>query len=221
MEIWLDTTDEACITDAIKRGLLHGITTNPTSVSHSEKPLEDLLKELLDIQDGPVAVQVVADSREEMIRQAELLTAHSPRVIVKVPVTSQGLISIYELSSRRIPVMATALFEPYQALLAFKAGAHYVAPYLRKIQDAGGSFKTTLLLMQKLIATYSFDSKIIAASIPNLETLLFCAEIGLSAATIPATIYKDLVSDHPATVRATVKFSEDWQEAPQSSIIPN
>src|SRR5258708_4849621 len=101
MEIWLDTTDLELITHASKSGILYGITTNPTIVARSGQSLEDLLESLLDIQDGPVAVQVVAENSAEMIRQAEILTAHSPRVIVKIPVSSEGLASIYHLTQKK------------------------------------------------------------------------------------------------------------------------
>lgn len=220
MELWLDTVNSNVIHEAFERGLLHGVTTNPAVVSRSGEILEDMLQRLLDIQDGPVAIQVVAENREEMIRQAELLTAHSPRIIVKIPVSNQGLLSIFELTSQNIPVMATTIFEPYQALLAFKAGAHYVAPYLGRIKDKGRNHFAILESMQKILNNYSFDSKIIAAGIPDMQTFIACAELGIAAITVNERIYTEIVADHPDTSAALQKFSEEWQQAKPSTIIP-
>lgn len=220
MEIWLDTTDESIITDAAERGILHGVTTNPTIVSQSGLSLEDLLERLLDIQDGPVAAQVVADTPEEIIRQAEMLTAHSPRVIVKVPVCEHGLKTIYRLTQSRIPVMATAVFNAEKALLALKAGAHYIAPYIGRMEDSGADASASLQLMQKICDNYAFEGKIIAAGIRSRHFVLFCAEHGIPAITINETIYSELIAEDKRTAEAVNQFHKDWQTAEQSEIIP-
>lgn len=220
MEIWLDTTDIKTIIDAAERGLLHGVTTNPTLVSQSGKSLEDLLEQLLDIQDGPVAAQIVADTPSEIIRQAEMLTAHSPRVIVKVPVNHQGLKTIYHLTSRRIPVMATAIFDAEQALLALKAGAHYVAPYVGRMEESGNDVRTSLEIMQNMCYTFGYEGKIIAAGIRSRDFILYCAEHGIAAITINKEIYEAVTAERAETADAVDQFHRDWQSAEQSEIIP-
>lgn len=219
MEIWLDTTNLELISHASRCGILYGITTNPTIVARSGQTLENLLESLLDIQDGPVAVQVIAENSAEMIRQAEILTAHSPRVIVKIPVSTEGLASIYHLTQKRVPVMATAIFDSYQALLAYKAGAHYIAPYVGRIQDQGVDVEDVITSMQLIRENYAFETKIIAAGIRTKEFVLSCAELGLSAVTLNDAIYKQLIEDHPETTEAIKRFSEEWNQGAQSSSI--
>ena len=218
MEIWLDTADLTTIGQAEELGILHGITTNPTLVSKSGLSLEDLLDKLLDSQNGPVAVQVVGDRSSDIINQAELLTAHSPRVIVKVPLTIEGLKTIRRLTEKNIAVMATAIFEPYQALLAFKAGAHYLAPYLGRIKDFGLNPHEVLASMQELQENYNFQGKIIAAGIRDLDTFMFCALYGVAAATLNEENFKELLEKHDGTEKAVSRFREDWKEAKESRI---
>lgn len=213
MEIWLDTLNQQLITDAVNRGVLHGVTTNPTIVGKSQKTLDDVVEMLLDAQDGPIAVQVVADNPEEMIRQAEILTSHSPRVIVKVPVSNQGLLAIHTLTSKRIPVMATAVFDPLQALLALKAGAHYIAVYTGRIEERGVNPKATLSVIQQMIDNCASDTKIIAAGVKSKDFILFCIEQHIAAITLNDTVYKDLILDHPGTTDAIEKFDHDWAQA--------
>lgn len=221
MEIWLDTTHSATIAHASKLGILHGITTNPSLVAKSGKSLEDLLEQLLDLQDGPVAIQVVADEPKEIIRQAELLTAHSPRVIVKVPISEAGILTIHQLTSQNIPVMATTLFEPRQALLAFKAGAHYLAPYIGRIDDMGLDSSEILYMLHEIKNNYHFEGKIIAAGIRAIETVTFALEVGIDAITLNDDLYQKLIQEPEGTKQALSRFQEDWKKAKQSELLSN
>jgi TalC/MipB family fructose-6-phosphate aldolase len=220
MEIWLDTTDIEIVKDAYQRGILHGITTNPSVIAKSGKTLEDIIQTMLDIQDGPIAIQVVSENSREMIRQAEILTAHSPRVIIKIPASSEGLRTIHTLTQERIPVMATAIFDPTQALLAYKAGAHYIAPYIGRITDRGLNVFESLRAMQTIQKNYGYETKILAAGIRTKDFVLYCAEHNLAAVTINETIYKELIAGHPGTQEAIDKFSEEWAQGTYSTAIP-
>lgn len=220
MEIWLDSTDSELITQASKMGILHGITTNPSIISRSGLPLEDIIEQLIDIQDGPVAIQVVAESTKEMIRQANVLTSHTPRVIIKIPVTPEGIKTIHELAEDNIPVMATAIFEPYQALLALNAGAHYIAPYVGRIIDAGLDAPKTLTLMQQMVNNYDYSSKILAAGLRDLDTILLCASLGIGAVTLNDNLFLKFIEEHPSTTEALTRFRSDWKNAKESQLLP-
>ena len=129
MEIWLDTADLKTLEQAKQMGILFGITTNPSIVAKSQWGMEELLEKLLQMQKGPVTAQVTADQAPAMIQQGEALFRFSNRMVIKVPVTAEGLKAIHALTEKKIPVMATAVFDPNQVLLAASAGAQYIAPY--------------------------------------------------------------------------------------------
>jgi transaldolase len=129
MEIWLDTAELDLVQTAKEMGILHGVTTNPSIIAKSKMGMEDLLEKLLQMQPGPVTAQVTAEEAPEMVKQGSSLRQFSNRIIVKVPVTTEGVKAIYGLKLLQIPVMATAVFDSNQVLLAAKAGAAYNAPY--------------------------------------------------------------------------------------------
>ena len=133
MEIWLDTAEVELIESAKGMGILHGVTTNPSIVAKSNVRLEDLLEKLLLIQDGPVTAQVTAQDALKMIEQGESLYQFSNRIMIKVPVTKEGLKAIHGLSLKKIQTMATAVFDSNQVLLAARAGSTYIAPYFFSI----------------------------------------------------------------------------------------
>lgn len=220
MEIWLDTTDLTTIADAESLGILHGVTTNPTLIAQSGMSVEDVLEKMLDAQSGLIAVQVVADTEKEMIRQAELITAHTTRVIIKVPMCAAGLRAIFYLSAKHIPVMATAIFEPYQALLAFKAGAHYIAPYVGRMAEQGMDIRKVLEMMHTFQKNYSFEGKILAAAVRDLQTICLCATIGIDAVTIRKSLFEQFVAENVATATAIATFTKEWEKAPSSRWIP-
>ncbi len=220
MEIWLDSSNFDLVGKAYELGFLHGVTTNPSIVAASGYSLEDLLERLLDLQDGPIAIQVVADDEKEMIRQAELITAHSPRVIIKIPVNEAGLHTMSKLTAKNIPVMATAIFEPYQALLAFKIGAHYLAPYVGKMDDVGLDPEKVLTSILKMKTNYGFEGKIIAAGVRDIHTVSTCLELGIDAITLKSQLFDDLFADHTATKEALALFTREWERAEASEWIP-
>jgi transaldolase len=218
MEIWLDTTDIPTIKKAKRLGILHGVTTNPSIVAHSKKGLEELLKALLETQDGPVAVQVTLPSGEEMVGQGEAIAQFSPRFIVKVPVTAEGLFAIHTLSAKKIPVMATAVFDPNQCILAARAGALYIAPYYSHICDEELEGYETFCKMVKLLERHGYSSKILAAALRTTEQVRECASIGVDAVTMNEKIFEEYIADHPSTIKALSRFDLDWNT---DSVAPN
>lgn len=220
MEIWLDTVDLEVIVTAKQMGVLYGITTNPSIIAKSNRHLEDVLEELLDVQTGPVTAQVTALDASTMVEQAKALYTFSPRMIVKVPVTTEGLKAIQILKKGNISVMATAVFEPSQVLLAAHAGACYVAPYLSSMLDVDHEGRQHFKTMHDLLDRYHFNTKLLAASLKSKEQVNSCVEMGVHAVTLNRDVFLSIIENHPETMRKVEKFLEDWQTAAVRKTLP-
>jgi transaldolase len=218
MEVWLDSTQISSVQIGVRLGILSGVTTNPSLIARSERCLERVLEDLLHFQEGPVAVQVVAQDSIEMVQQGQNLYDFSNRLIIKVPVTINGLEAIHLLSRQGIPTMATALFTPHQALMAALAGADYLAPYLGKIEKAGGSPWETLTSITRILNNYHLTTKILGASIYGLEQAAKCAELGIFGITVKETIFEKMIEDHPLTLQSVQEFMEDAKHL-QASVL--
>lgn len=219
MEIWLDSCNREIIKAACKFNIIYGITTNPSLIARTKERPEKIINDLLELQHGPVAIQVIAINSAEIIQQALALSAFSPRIIVKIPVTQEGLIAMKALSQDHIPVMATAIFQPNQALLASLAGAAYVAPYLGRMIDAGIEAHSSLQTMQTICNQYNFKTKIIAAAIKTPEQITACAEIGVKAITLKSALLDQFLCDDPYTLDALQAFSEDWESSYHNELL--
>lgn len=212
MELWLDSTDIQIIKHAHDLGILEGVTTNPTLLATAGAPPEKTLDKLLSAQDGPVAVQPMGDSVEELLEQAHKWYQFSSRFIIKVPVSHEGWSVMQQLHDDGIPVMATAIFEPYQAYLALKLGAKYVAPYLGRILEHGEDPAEHIKAVQHIKKTYGFEGELLAAGVKTLDLFQMCTNLGTDAATLPKQIYEELMCTHAATERALEIFKSDWEK---------
>ncbi len=213
MEIWLDTSNLSSVQKAQELGVLHGITTNPSIAAQSGMALDDLLQMLLKAFNGPVTAQVVAKQAEEMIKQGEALAKLSKRNIVKIPVTREGLRAIYHLSQQKIPVMATAVFDPKQSLFAARAGAEYIAPYVSHICEADQDGIDQLRTMVQMRDRYRYPSKFIAASVHSTEHIRECCSLGFDAITLSEKLFDEYLEDHPMTIKTVERFCKDWKTA--------
>lgn len=213
MEIWLDTADLNSVKHANDLGILHGVTTNPTILSNSKICPQDVIESLIELQQGPVAVQVLSDDVDAMCQQAKALFAVSPRILVKIPVTQNGLKAIHTLAQKGIPTLATAVFELQQALFAFKAGASYIAPYLGRIADTGQNPLDVISKMHAMKLHFGFSGKIMGAGIRDLTTTMDCLKIGLDAVTLSDKVFAEFVGDSEHTLKAMEKFSTDWSKS--------
>lgn len=212
MDIWLDTCDRQEVIDAGRFGIICGVTTNPSILAKDGEDPEKIINMLLEVQDGPVAVQVLGDSEQEMIDKALALHAFSDKVIVKLPVTQQGLLAMNHLyMEEEVPVMATAVFQPVQALLASLAGAAYVAPYVGRMSDAGINFYQALSSMSTIARQYQFKTKILAA-VKTVAQMMSCAELGIDAVTLKPALFKEMIADDRLTLEAIQEFNKDWQK---------
>lgn len=207
MEIWLDTANIQTIQRAIKIGLLSGVTTNPSIIGQANHPLEDILENLLHYQERPVAVQVAEGSVAAMVQQGQTLYSYSTRLIIKVPMTKEGLEAIYLLSRQGIPTMATTIYHPHQALTAALAGADYIAPYLSKIEKAGHSAALTLKTIQQILQNYRLKTKVLGASIDSIELIVTCATAGIYGITLKDSVFDEFVGDQFLTKDALHAFS--------------
>jgi transaldolase len=210
MEIWLDTTNLDTIKEARAMGILHGITTNPTIVSNSGISFEKLIISLLDAQDGPVAAQVVADDASEMIQHGKKIFSISPRMLIKVPATSEGYKCMNALTQAQISVLATAIYEPKQALLSFKAGAQYLAPYIGRIKDSGIDPRDVLEDILEIKGRFDYPGKLMGAGIRELDEMMYCSLAGVCAVTITDVIFHELMTDHQGVKNSLEQFFLDW-----------
>ncbi len=218
MEIWLDTVSPSTILAAGDYNFFWGVTTNPTLVANAGEDIEELLTKILELQEGPVAVQLKGSSEQTMMQEAKKLYSFSDRFIIKVPVSQEGLIALNYLSSKRIPTMATAVFHSNQYLQAALAGADYVAPYLGRMFDAGLQGFSILSSMIKIKSVNGFKTKILAAGVTEVEHISQCAELGIDAITLKDEILREFMSNHPLTTQAVEIFNHDWDRIEESRI---
>lgn len=203
MQIWLETTDIPLIEKAQRMGILYGIMTTPAVLAPNPK---EILSTLLSAQQGPVAIEVrTAD-------QAKALYNHSHRIMMKVPATEQGWETMHILSKAQIPVIASAIFHPRQALIAALAGANYVAPYFSRILKTGDNPLSQIEAIQKMAAHYQMKTKVMAIHPKTVEQIKSCAEIGIEAIALHDDVFKDLIETHELTAGAVEQFDDDWKK---------
>lgn len=216
MDIWLDTVDTKLISLGSKLGILSGVTTNPSLIGKSGKTLEENLKEILKCQSGPVTAQVTAADHSSIVEQAETLREFSERIIVKIPVTQEGLKAMNALSHLEIPIMATAIFTPYQALLACQNGVKYIAPYYSRIKAPLDTIEGILLTLDR----YGFKTEMVVASLKTEEELDDCFHLGVDAVTLKEELFNHLIEDQSGTFEALDEFSKDWKSGKPSKLLP-
>lgn len=205
MEIWLDTIDLEAVADGARTGLVSGVTTNP-SILGKAKDVAGTLKRLLDLQPGPVAVQVTSSSVDRIIEEALAIHEFSNRLIVKIPINHNGLIAIEQLKKKSIPILGTGILFPTQALTAACQNVAYIAPYFSYMPENG--LKTIVDLIKATQST----TKILAASLKELDHIVYCALLGIEAITIKAPLYHQWVANQALVESFSQKFLADWVE---------
>jgi fructose-6-phosphate aldolase 1 len=214
MELYLDTSDVAAVKKLARIFPLAGVTTNPSIVAAGKKPLETLLPELHDALGGQgrLFAQVMANTAEGMVSDARKLHAIIPDVVVKVPVTAEGLAAIKMLKIEGIPTLGTAVYGAAQGLLAALAGAEYVAPYVNRIDAQGGSGIRSVEELQQLLELHAPASKVLAASFKTPRQALDCLLVGCQSITLPLDVAQQFIAS-PAVDAAIDKFEQDWMGA--------
>ncbi len=215
MQLFLDTTDTAVLRELAATGLVDGVTTNPSLIMKSGRPMLEVIAEICDIVEGPVSAEVAAVAADAMIAEGSRLALVAPNVVVKVPLTPDGLAATRELSQQGVQVNVTLCFSAVQALLAAKAGAAYVSPFVGRLDDAGEDGMELIAEIRTVFDNYDFDTEILAASIRSVDHVRRAALIGSDCATLPPAVFRDLFK-HPLTERGLEQFMGDWAKTGQS-----
>ncbi len=215
MQIFLDSTDTAQIRDLAATGLVDGVTTNPSLIAKSGRPMLEVIAEICAIVEGPISAEAVASDVTTMLAEGRKLAAIAPNVVVKLPLTREGLIATGELAREGINVNVTLCFSAVQALLAAKAGAAYISPFIGRLDDHGADGVGLIADIRAIYDTYGYDTEILAASIRNPDHVKACALAGADCATIPPNVFADLFK-HPLTDKGLDQFLSDWAKTGQS-----
>jgi transaldolase len=212
MKIFLDTAEVNEIKQAWELGVIDGVTTNPSLILKSGRNLKDTLKEIANIVDDCISGEVISVDHEGMLKEARELMKISPKIVIKVPMTQEGLKTVKVLSKEKIRTNVTLIFSANQALLAAKAGASYVSPFLGRLDDISQDSLILIEDIKQIFLNYDIKTEIICASIRSPLHVVNCAKIGADIATIP---YKTLMEmfNHPLTTLGIERFLKDYSQS--------
>ncbi len=211
MQIFLDTAEVSAIKKYASWGIIDGVTTNPSLIAKEGVPLEKRIKEITAIIPGPVSAEVIAMDSEGMVREGRKYAKWAKNIYVKLPMTAEGLKACKVLVSEGIHTNITLVFTPAQAVLAAKAGATLVSPFVGRLDDIGVDGMEVVFDIVEIFRTYDFETKVLAASIRHPEHVLSAMKAGADIATIPPEILDKLVA-HPLTDQGIKKFLSDWEK---------
>lgn len=211
MKFFIDTANVEEIRKAWDVGVIDGVTTNPSLISKENREPVGLLRDICGIVDGPVSAEAVSLSAGDMIKEAGVLAGIHKNIVVKIPMTEEGLKAVKKLSAAGIKTNVTLVFSAGQALLAAKAGATYVSPFVGRLDDIGHSGMDLIRDMIDIFDNYMFRTEVIVASIRNPLHVLEAAKIGAHIATIPYSVITQLLK-HPLTDIGIEKFLKDWEK---------
>lgn len=214
MKIFLDTADLDEIRRADDAGLIDGITTNPSLVAKvaGDQPVSDMYREICETVDGPVSLEVVAVDRDDMVAEGRKLAGIHENAVVKVPLTEAGLKACRDLRNEEIRVNVTLCFSVSQALLAAKAGASYISPFIGRIDDISGEGMQVIHQIRQVYDNYGFETEILAASIRHPMHVVESMLIGADCCTLPPKVLWQL-TEHPLTDKGLDAFLKDWNAA--------
>jgi len=209
MKFFLDTAKVSDIREINSLGVIAGVTTNPSLIAKEKRDLVETLKEIAAIVDGPISGEVISLDYENMIKEAEDLAAIHPNIVVKIPMTYDGLKAVSYLSKKGIKTNVTLIFSAAQALLAARAGATYVSPFLGRLDDIGSNGLILIKDISEIFEVHGIKSEIIAASIRNPIHVIEAARLGAHIGTVPPAVIRTLLN-HPLTDAGIEKFIADW-----------
>jgi len=213
MKLFIDSADINEIRELQALGVVDGVTTNPTLVARAGGPFMQTIKAICDLVKGPVSAEVVSTDWEGMVREARKLASLSEYVVVKIPLIAEGLKAVKVLSQEGIRTNVTLCFSPVQALLAAKAGATYVSPFVGRLDDVGHEGMEVVRQIRAILDNYGFDTQIITSSVRSPMHVLEAALCGSDVATVPPPVFRKLVH-HPLTDIGLQRFLEDWKKVP-------
>jgi transaldolase len=211
MKFFIDTANLEEIRKANELGLLDGVTTNPSLVSKEGREFKPLIKEICDIVDGPVSAEVVGTDADGMVKEARELSKLADNIVVKIPLVKEGLKAVKILSAEGVKVNVTLCFSAVQALMAAKAGATYISPFVGRLDDIGHIGMEIVEQILSIYENYGYDTEVIVASIRNPLHVLDAALMGADIATIPFKVMEQLIR-HPLTDIGLERFLADWKK---------
>ena len=214
MKFFLDTADINEIREAQETGLLDGITTNPSHAAKANRNFIELVREICEMVPGPVSAEVTEETKDQMLRQGRYLADLAPNVVVKVPLTQEGLKAVKVFTEEGIKTNVTLCFSPVQALLAAKVGATYISPFVGRLDDIGIEGLEGIGQIRKIYDNYSFSTQILTASTRSALHIRDAALAGSDVATMPMALFKKLVNN-PLTDIGLKMFETDWNKIPE------
>ena len=215
MQIFLDSADIAEVEKWYQTGLIDGVTTNPSLIAKSGRDILQTIKEICGIVKGSVSAEVTALDCPTMLKEADKLLTLGDNVTIKVPLTPDGLLACKNLSDKGVSVNVTLCFSAAQALLAAKAGADYISPFVGRLDDIGYDGLTLIGEIVDIFENYDFTTNVLAASVRNPLHVVECAKIGADVATLPPKTL-EMLYQHPLTDKGLKSFMDDWQKTGQS-----
>lgn len=210
MKFFLDTANVEEIKRINELGLVDGVTTNPTIISKEGRNFKEVIIEICELVEGPVSAEVIALDTEGMLKEARDIAKWAENVVVKIPMTEAGLKAVHILSKENIQTNVTLVFTVAQGLMAAKAGATFISPFVGRLDDIGTDSLALIKNLRNVLDQYGYSTEIIAASIRNLKHVEEVAELGADIATIPGSIFPKLWS-HPLTDAGIAAFMKDWE----------
>lgn len=212
MKLFIDTANVEEIRRANDLGVICGVTTNPSLIAREGKVFEDVIREITSIVDGPISAEVVADTAAEMVIEAQKLTAIHPNIVIKIPITEEGLKAVKLLTEAGIKTNVTLIFSPAQALLAARAGATYVSPFVGRLDDISDNGISIVDDIAAIFEIHGIETEIIAASIRGPQDVTDAAKHGAHIATVPYKVLLQMLN-HPLTDIGIRRFMDDWNRA--------
>lgn len=211
MKFFIDTAEIEEIKQANLRGWVDGVTTNPSLIAKSGKPFHDVIKEICKEVSGPVSAEVISLQHEEMFREGKELAKLSSNVVVKIPMCEDGMIAVKKLTAEGIKTNVTLVFSPMQALLAAKAGATMVSPFVGRLDDIGSDGMAMVDQVIQMYRNYDFTTEVLVASVRSPMHIQVAAEMGADIATIPFKVMQQM-THHPLTDKGIKQFMDDWNK---------
>jgi transaldolase len=214
MKFFIDTANIEEIKEGLALGMVDGVTTNPSLIAKEKQGFEAVVKDILEIVQGPVSLEVVSQTAKEMFAEGKRLSKWGKNVVIKIPVCTEGLKATRTFAEAGIPVNQTLIFSPLQALMAAKAGARYVSPFVGRLDDISHQGMELVEQIMTIYDNYCFETEVIVASIRHPMHVVEAAMIGADIATIPFKVIAQLIK-HPLTAKGMEIFLQDWEKVPK------
>jgi len=212
MKFFIDTANIDEIREANSMGMVDGVTTNPSLIAKEGRDFEEIIKEICEIVDGPISAEVISLEADGMVKEARHLSAIHENIVIKIPMTVDGLKATRQLTQEGIKTNVTLIFSPLQALMAAKAGATFVSPFVGRLDDLSHEGMLLVEQIAEIYSNYAYDTEIIVASIRNPLHVLDAALVGADISTIPFCVLSKLAA-HPLTDKGIKAFMDDWNKA--------